>query len=487
MTLRFRLTFWNTIMLAIVLAVFALTFHTFVANTLYNQVEDTIRSQTEQVVEILQGNIDPSRAQLPAAVVLSSQSMAQATSVTGSLIESTPNTMGLPMPLPASVLERNLTGESVQYDTLFEGKPVRIYSAPVRISTGQIVATVQVAQQLQPIVDTLKIIRLALLVGGGLALLLAAIGGALISGTSLRPLRNFTETANHIVTAQDLQERLVAPDPYDEVGQLAETFNKMMERLEILFNTQQQLVGDVSHELRTPLATIQGNLDLLRRGAADDPVMLRESMDAMNSEVARMSRLVRDLLLLAESDAGAPLQRRPVELDTMLLEVYREATLIANGRLRVRLGHEDQAVVQGDPDRLKQLLLNLVNNAIAYTPQGGTVTLSLYRRPDDWVRMVVADTGVGIAAEDLPHIFDRFWRHDKARSRTLGGSGLGLSIAKSIAEAHGGRISVESELGKGTTFEVLLPTGRIAPAAANDASLDRLASPGYNSLQASGN
>ena len=485
MTLRFRLTFWYTVLLALVLVIFALVFRAFVANTLYNELEDTIRSQTEQVVQILQSNIDPSRARIPSAIVLSSQAMAQATTVTGSIVESTPNTMGLPMPLPVSVLERNLAGEPVLYDTVFEGKPVRVYSSPVRTSNGQIMATVQVALQLQPIIETLEIIRLALLAGGGLALLLAAIGGAVISGRTLRPLRNFTETANHIVTAQDLQERLVAPDPHDEVGQLAETFNKMLERLDILFNTQQQLVADVSHELRTPLATIQGNLDLLRRGAAKDPSMLQESMDAMNSEVARMSRLVRDLLLLAESDAGAPLQLRPVELDTLLLEIYREGMLIANNRLKMRLGHEDQAVIQGDPDRLKQLLLNLVNNAIAYTPDGGTVTLSLHRRPDNWVRVAVADTGVGIAPEDLPHIFDRFWRQDKARSRKLGGSGLGLSIAKSIVEAHGGRISVESELGKGTTFEVLLPLARIAPAAANDASLDRLASHGYNPLQAS--
>ncbi|MCB0228106.1 MAG: HAMP domain-containing protein, partial [Anaerolineae bacterium] len=374
MTLRFRLTFWYTVLLALVLVIFALVFRAFVANTLYNELEDTIRSQTEQVVQILQSNIDPSRARIPSAIVLSSQAMAQATTVTGSIVESTPNTMGLPMPLPVSVLERNLAGEPVLYDTVFEGKPVRVYSSPVRTSNGQIVATVQVALQLQPIIETLEIIRLALLAGGGLALLLAAIGGAVISGRTLRPLRNFTETANHIVTAQDLQERLVAPDPHDEVGQLAETFNKMLERLDILFNTQQQLVADVSHELRTPLATIQGNLDLLRRGAAKDPSMLQESMDAMNSEVARMSRLVRDLLLLAESDAGAPLQLRPVELDTLLLEIYREGMLIANNRLKMRLGHEDQAVIQGDPDRLKQLLLNLVNNAIAYTPDGGTVT-----------------------------------------------------------------------------------------------------------------
>ena len=173
MTLRFRLTFWYTVLLALVLVIFALVFRAFVANTLYNELEDTIRSQTEQVVQILQSNIDPSRARIPSAIVLSSQAMAQATTVTGSIVESTPNTMGLPMPLPVSVLERNLAGEPVLYDTVFEGKPVRVYSSPVRTSNGQIVATVQVALQLQPIIETLEIIRLALLAGGGLALLLA--------------------------------------------------------------------------------------------------------------------------------------------------------------------------------------------------------------------------------------------------------------------------------------------------------------------------
>ena len=185
--------------------------------------------------------------------------------------------------------------------------------------------------------------------------------------------------------------------------------------------------------------------------------MLDESLEAIDAEVARMSRLVRDLLLLAETEGGMSFHMKPVEVDTVLLEVYRQAQVMAAGRVKVRLGHEDQAQVQGDADRLKQLLLNLVNNAIAYTPEGGTITLSLNRRPDGWVRVCVADTGIGISHDNLPHIFDRFWRADKARSRQAGGSGLGLSIARSIAEAHGGTLQVESELGKGSTFEVLLP------------------------------
>jgi signal transduction histidine kinase len=226
----------------------------------------------------------------------------------------------------------------------------------------------------------------------------------------------------------------------------------MLGRLEGLFTTQQRLVADVSHELRTPLTTIRGNIDLLRRGAAKDPQARQETLGAIEVEVTRMSRMVADLLLLAQADAGIELKKKPVELDTLLLEVYRQGQLMANG-IEVKLGHEDQAVVMGDADRLRQLLLNLVDNAIKYTPAGGEVRLSLYHK-QGWVQVAVRDTGMGIFPEDLPHIFERFYSTDRARRR--GGTGLGLSIAKWIAEAHGGHLTVESEVGKGSTFTVWL-------------------------------
>jgi signal transduction histidine kinase len=233
----------------------------------------------------------------------------------------------------------------------------------------------------------------------------------------------------------------------------------MLGRLEMSFDTQQRLVADVSHELRTPLTTIQGNLDLLRRGAADDPAMRNDSLAAIGNETARMRRLVNDLLLLAQADAGLQLQLHPVELDTLLLDVYRQGQVISQGTgVRVRLGAEDQAVVLGDADRLRQLLLNLVDNAIKYTPSGGDVTLTL-KREAGWVLVSVADTGCGIPPEDLPHIFERFYRADRSRARP-GGAGLGLSIAKWVAEAHGGELEVESELGQGTVFTLYLPEPR---------------------------
>jgi heavy metal sensor kinase len=465
MTLRFRLTFWYTLLLAVVLLIFALSFHAVVARALYREVDDTIRSQAERFVTVFEASIDPRRSRLPGtAIVFASQVFAQATTIDGELIDKSPGLGDQQLSLPDSMHQLNLAGEAGFYDWYSDGATMRVYSAPVRSPEGAIVATVQVAQSLDTINTMLQVARLALLIGGGIAVALAAVGGAFISGTALRPLNRIAATASRIARAEDLDQRIEGVYPDDEVGQLAGTFNEMMGRLQDLFNTQQRLVADVSHELRTPLATIQGNIDLLRRGAGNDPTMLRESLEAIDQEVARMSRLVRDLLLLAEADAGVQLTLKPIELDTLLLEVYREALLMANGRIKVRLGHEDQAQVQGDADRLKQLLLNLVSNAIAYTPAEGSVTLSLHRRPDNWVRVTVADTGVGIAPEDLPHIFDRFWRVDRARTRAAGGSGLGLSIAMSIAEAHGGTLTVDSEPGKGSTFEVLLPQCRPANA-----------------------
>jgi signal transduction histidine kinase len=207
------------------------------------------------------------------------------------------------------------------------------------------------------------------------------------------------------------------------------------------------------------LTTIQGNLDLLRL-YGNDP----RSLVAIEGEVKRMSRLVGDLLLLAQADAGQlPMEMEPLELDQLILEISNEAVILSKGKHILRLGRLDQVVVNGNPDRLKQLFLNLVSNAIKYTPEQGTITLSLTQE-GNLACVSVTDTGMGIPEEDLKHIFDRFYRVDKARSRAAGGTGLGLSIAKWLAEAHGGKILVESQVNRGTTFTVVLPIAGTKPA-----------------------
>jgi signal transduction histidine kinase len=234
---------------------------------------------------------------------------------------------------------------------------------------------------------------------------------------------------------------------------LTPTINNMLERLDNYFQAHVRLSAHVSHELRTPLTTIRGNFDLLRRVAASDPTELHEALSIIDGELDRMSRIVADLLLLSQADAGLSLRMQPVELDTVLLEVYRQARVISNG-IAIQLGHEDQAIIEGDSDRLKQLLINLVTNAIKYTPPDGKITLSLYREAD-WVRITVTDTGRGIATTDLPHIFDRFYQANRNGQK---GQGLGLSIAQWIAQAHGGEITVTSEVDQGSVFTLWLPT-----------------------------
>jgi len=175
----------------------------------------------------------------------------------------------------------------------------------------------------------------------------------------------------------------------------------MLDRLEQVFRSQQRFVADVSHELRTPLTAIQGNLDLLKIGAVESPEDRQATLAAIEGEVARLSRLVSDLLFLARTDTAGAIAAQPVEMDTLLLDVFRQAQVLANG-ISLTLGHEDQAVVNGDPDRLRQLFLNLVDNALKYNRPGGQVTLSLYRE-GNWVKVVVEDTGIGIPAEAIPH------------------------------------------------------------------------------------
>jgi signal transduction histidine kinase len=238
----------------------------------------------------------------------------------------------------------------------------------------------------------------------------------------------------------------------DEIGDLAQAFNQTLERLERLFQAQQRLMADVSHELRTPLTAVRGNIDLMQHMGETDPA----SLATIQEEVDRMARLVGDLLLLARADSGGlPLHMKPIELDNLLFEVYRRVRVLSK-TVHVVVTDIDQVRVRGDADRLKQLFINLVHNAIKFTPDGGEVRLSL-SKTEFWARIVITDTGIGIPDEDLPHIFERFYRVDKARSRSQGGSGLGLSIAKWIVEAHGGEIYVTSEVGQGTTFAIALP------------------------------
>lgn len=297
--------------------------------------------------------------------------------------------------------------------------------------------------------------ELLVIIGAGMAVaMLGSVAMALgFSKRALTPIDRVTQAAARIAETDDLKTRLEYHGPMDEIGRMNSVFNQMMDRLENLFHVQQRFVADVSHELRTPLTAIRGNIDLVKRYGAD-----KESLEAIEGEVERMSRLVSDLLLLARADyGGLKLELVPLDLDTTISDVYRTMRVLAKDRsLTVSIRDFEPVRILGDADRLTQLFLNLLGNAFKFTPEGGTITINLRRTVDDAV-IEVSDTGIGIAPEDLPRIFDRFYQADPARVRKGEGSGLGLSIAKWVVEAHGGRIAVSSEVGKGTTFTVHIP------------------------------
>jgi signal transduction histidine kinase len=301
---------------------------------------------------------------------------------------------------------------------------------------------------------------LALLWGTGIGILISAVGGAFMAWRALRPVDKITQTAREILSTDNLDQRVpISSKPNDEVGRLAHAFNDMLERLSKLFFVQQRLVADVSHELRTPLTVLRGNVDLLRAmGCAD-----MESLDAMTRETDRMTRMVGNILLLSQADAGVlPMQMQVMEMAPLIQDVVRSANVLAGDRVQIASNICTDALVKGDHDRLKQVFLNLIENAIKHTPTGGLVSIDC-DSPDaaagipKQINIAVSDTGTGIPEADLPHVFERFYRADKSRSREHGGAGLGLSIAMSIVQTHGGHMSVRSKMGEGTTFEVHLP------------------------------
>lgn len=466
MSIRTRLTLWYGGILALLLFLFGGTLYTILHSSLLSGVDRTLARTAAQVQASARRQIAitfpfnwEEVITLPPLDVFSAPGVfVQVRHPNGTVAATSANLLGQALPeLPMADAERVLQG-AVDLRTVRVGTVrVRLRSEAI-VADGRAVGMLQVGASLQQVDETLMRLLRLLLAGGGLGLLLAVLGGSLLSRQALAPISRVTETARRIAHTDDLGERIAAPRVQDEVGRLVSTFNEMLDRLQRLFQAQQRFITDLSHELRTPLAAIRGNLEVLQRGAGADPDMLQESLQDIEREVARLSRMVADLLALARADAGVHLERRPVQLDALLLEVYREARHLARG-IEVRLGSEDQVEIEGDPDRLKQLLLNLVDNALKFTPPGGTVTLSLYRE-GPWACLAVQDTGPGIAPEDLPHLFERFYRGRTAGRR--GGMGLGLSIARWIAEEHGGQITVETRMGQGSTFTVWLPLPRAA-------------------------
>ncbi|MBE3574617.1 MAG: heavy metal sensor histidine kinase [Firmicutes bacterium] len=338
-----------------------------------------------------------------------------------------------------------------------------VYTLPVR-AQGKVLGMIQVARPVDSLYDTLQRLRNVILAGSALALLLSAVLGLWLSRAALAPIDRITSTAREI-SAGDLKRRLnLRSVPDDEVTRLAAAFDEMLDRLEEAFQRERQFTADASHELRTPLTIIRGVVDVALRIPSRSEEQYRSFLREVGSEAQRMTRLVENLLTLARADSGQPwLHPEELDLSTVLGEVVKRFRPLAEAK-GLRLCYENLAGrmlrIHGDKDRLAQLFGNLIDNAIKYTPGPGHVTVRLGTSDTGRIsaaEVSISDTGIGIPPEHLPHVFQRFYRVDKARSRQMGGSGLGLSIARQVAEAHGGSIRIESTPGSGTTVRVRLP------------------------------
>jgi two-component system OmpR family sensor kinase len=375
----------------------------------------------------------------------------------GTVLLSSANLPGGGLPVPADLAQQTLAGRQTYVTVPIGRERVRLLGRPV-LAEGQLLGAVIVGESLHFLDVTLRDLRWLLEVATFLAALLALAGGWWLRRQAMHPVAEVTRVARDIAATGRFERRIAVPQTQDELRDLAATFNEMLARLERTFRRQRDFLADASHELRGPLTVIRGNLDLLQMDLPE--AERRDSAAEATEEVKRMSRLVSDLLFLATEDAQERLEHQPVPLHELVSAAAERARSLDAGKHAITIICNDPTIVQGDRDRLGQMLWNLVENALRYTDPGGTVTLGLHNH-GPVAELTVADTGVGIAAEHLPHIFERFYRVDRARSHRHGSTGLGLAIVKQAAEAHGGQVRVRSEPDSGATFTVALPTWQV--------------------------
>ena len=348
---------------------------------------------------------------------------------------------------------------------LQSGREVRAIVSPLG-TAGDPISAVLVAAPIDRSAPDASVFLRSMLLVAPLVVLASVFAGYWLSASALRPVQGIIDEVEAITDGRSLHRRLEVPLAADEVSRLAQTLNGMLARLEQSFSSLHRFTADASHELKTPLMVLRAGVERSLTNPRT-PTEVMESLDETLGEINRMTELVESLLTLARADEGrAPLPVERTDLRELVAEASETAGMLAeSGHLKVTTDMPEAPVwVMVDRRRIREMLLNLVTNAIKYTPAEGRVELSLTARSDG-AAIVVRDTGIGIASNDLPHIFERFWRADLARTRTgeRPGSGLGLAITKWIAEAHGGSISASSRLGRGTTLTVVLPLMEFQP------------------------
>ncbi len=455
-TLRVRVALWIAGLLFTILLIFGVFVYTSMAHELAVSVDDSLRlSAAQATAAAVEGGQISLSDGVPAPSAITTLDNRGYTirilGVDGTVL----GAFGLYQELPVSTSDvTTARAGQERFDTVIEPtqqEPVRFYTAPI-LANKRVIGLIQVAQSLDTINDTLEQLLTVLLIIAPLLVALATVGGYVLAARALAPIDTITRTARHI-SAHDLHARLNLPPTEDEVGRLAITFDEMLNRLEASFRRERQFTADASHELRTPLTAMQTMIAVTRERPRS-PAEYEQVLDDFSSTTGRLKQLVEALLRLARGDEVQARVLQPVDLALLLQDVSEVVVPLTEGKpIQVTCDIEDNLTLLGDSDNLIRLFINVVDNAVKYTERGAIKIQA--KLLQNTIEVRIADTGIGISAADLPHLFDRFYRADTARA--MSGSGLGLAIAHAIVQAHHGTIRVESQQGQGTVVVVILP------------------------------
>jgi len=476
-SLRFKLTLWYVLILGVLLTSFSGFLYFTLSKSLYRDVDNKLRSLAELIAsesssplsKFSFGTIDQA---LEASMNLKPiGKFIQVLDESGNIGRKSDNLRNVQLPISLNALKNASKGSNTfETNRTIENTPLRIMTFPV-VENGHVTKIVQIASSLEGVEDALNKLFLILIISVPSTLILASLGGQFLAHKALKPVDDITQTAR-MITSKNLNRRINPPKVKDEISRLIETFNEMISRLDQSFQQMKQFSSDASHELKTPLTILKGEVEVMLRKERTSHEY-QQTLKSNLEEINRMSQIVEDLLTLSKADTGEiGLNKEDINLTEILNEVVAQMNRLASSK-KLDLSssnHDENIHLFGDALRLRELFINLIENGIKYTEEGGSIRIFLQkvssaRNQSGWlerekgelVKIIVSDTGIGIAQEDQERIFDRFFRVDKARSREQGGSGLGLSICKWIVEAHQGDIEVESELGKGSSFIVRLP------------------------------
>ncbi|MBM3127164.1 MAG: HAMP domain-containing protein [Chloroflexi bacterium] len=455
MSIRLRLTLLYLAILAVTLITFSAMLYAIQSQAMLETTKTTLERQAREYANLARRF--PPRPEMQMPMMIPGR-WTQIRSLDGAVIRRTADLGETTLPLSDAGLRAAQAGNTWVETAVVDDDPLLIHSQ--RIGAPERAEIVQIAAPIIERENALATLRALLIAGNTLALLAALVIGWVLAGAALQPIHRITRTAQTIGAERDFRRRVQHVGPNDEVGQLAAMFNTMLTELESAYRQVQQaleaqkrFVGDASHELRTPLTTVRGNIELLRN---DLPLDAQERADILadtKEEVERLIRLVNQLLMLARADAGQSLHREPLPLQPLIEDVCRQTKTLAPRRT-ITVDAGEEISVLADRDALKQVLLILLDNARVHTPAHAAIRV-FARVESARVAITIQDAGPGIAPNLLPHIFERFYRGDPSRSG--GGAGLGLSIAKELSEAQGGTLTATSEIGKGSAFTLALP------------------------------